>query len=76
MIKLKCSLPNRGKIGRILNGDSDYVDSYTDIIGYVRLVEKRLIDDARTAAEEPHPNDEAVNEAMETLRKAGVIHFT
>lgn len=31
------------KIGRILNGDPDYVDSWTDIIGYTRLVEKRLI---------------------------------
>ncbi|NQW81320.1 MAG: hypothetical protein HQ445_09120 [Polaromonas sp.] len=31
------------KIGRILNGDPNYVDSWTDIIGYTRLVEKRLI---------------------------------
>ncbi len=31
------------KIGRILNGDPDYIDSWTDIIGYVRLVEKRLV---------------------------------
>ena len=31
------------KIGRILNGDPDYVDSWTDIIGYTRLVEARLI---------------------------------
>jgi len=31
------------KIGRILNGDPDYVDSWTDIIGYTRLVEKRLV---------------------------------
>jgi hypothetical protein len=30
------------KIGRILNGDPDYVDSWTDIVGYARLVEKRL----------------------------------
>lgn len=30
------------KIGRILNGDPDYVDSWHDIIGYVRLVEQRL----------------------------------
>lgn len=30
------------KIGRILNGDPDYIDSWTDIIGYTRLVEKRL----------------------------------
>lgn len=32
------------KIGRILNGDPNYIDSWTDIIGYTRLVEKRLID--------------------------------
>lgn len=30
------------KIGRILNGDPNYVDSYHDIIGYTRLVEQRL----------------------------------
>jgi len=30
------------KIGRILNGDPDYQDSWTDIIGYTRLVEARL----------------------------------
>lgn len=33
------------KIGRILNGDPNYIDSWTDIIGYTRLVEKRLIDE-------------------------------
>ena len=32
------------KAGRILNGDPNYIDSWTDIIGYTRLVEKRLID--------------------------------
>lgn len=30
------------KIGRILNGDPEYQDSWHDIIGYVRLVEKTL----------------------------------
>lgn len=30
------------KVGRILNGDPDYLDSWHDIIGYVRLVERRL----------------------------------
>lgn len=30
------------KIGRILNGDPNYKDSWTDIIGYIRLVEKDL----------------------------------
>lgn len=33
------------KIGRILNGDPTYLDSWTDVIGYVRLVEKRLEDE-------------------------------
>ena len=37
------------KIGRILNGDPDYIDSWTDIIGYTRLVEKRLIDEQKPA---------------------------
>ena len=32
------------KIGRIINGDPNYIDSWTDIIGYTRLVEKRLLD--------------------------------
>ena len=31
------------KIGRILNGDPNYIDSWTDIIGYTRLVEVRLL---------------------------------
>ena len=30
------------KIARILNGDPNYVDSWHDIIGYIRLIEKRL----------------------------------
>ena len=30
------------KIGRILNGDPSYIDSWHDIIGYTRLVEERL----------------------------------
>jgi len=30
------------KIGRILNGDPDYHDSWHDIIGYTRLVEQTL----------------------------------
>lgn len=33
------------KIGRILNGDPNYIDSWTDIIGYTRLVEARLLKD-------------------------------
>lgn len=30
------------KIARILNGDPDYVDSWHDILGYVKLVEDRM----------------------------------
>lgn len=30
------------KIGRILNGDPKYHDSWHDIIGYIRLVEENL----------------------------------
>lgn len=36
---------NAHKIGRILNGDPNYIDSWHDIIGYTRLVEQRLIKD-------------------------------
>ena len=39
------------KVGRILNGDPDYVDSWHDIIGYTKLVEDRLLLDA------PPPDD-------------------
>lgn len=34
------------KIGRILNGDPHYADSWHDIAGYVRLVEQRLMKNA------------------------------
>ena len=30
------------KIGRIINGDSDYADSWVDIAGYAKLVADRL----------------------------------
>lgn len=30
------------KIGRVLNGDPDYADSWHDIAGYAKLVEDRL----------------------------------
>lgn len=38
------------KIGRILNGDPDYIDSWHDIIGYVRLVETRLENEKNSTA--------------------------
>jgi len=52
------------KIGRILNGDPEYIDSWTDIIGYVRLVEKRLIDE-----QAEKPEDESEDEFLRVLRK-------
>jgi len=33
------------KIGRILNGDPNYKDSWTDIMGYTRLIESGLKDE-------------------------------
>jgi hypothetical protein len=30
------------KIGRIINGDPNYIDSWQDIIGYAQLVKDRL----------------------------------
>lgn len=36
---------NVHKIARILNGDSNYVDSWHDIAGYARLVEDELTND-------------------------------
>ncbi len=41
------------KIGRILNGDPNYIDSWHDIIGYVRLVEQRLERNEKAHAPEP-----------------------
>lgn len=35
------------KIGRILNGDPDYDDSWVDIAGYTKLVADRLKGNAR-----------------------------
>lgn len=32
------------KIGRIINGNPEYKDSWTDIIGYARLIEAKLYD--------------------------------
>ena len=50
------------KIGRILNGDPDYQDSWTDIIGYTRLVEVDLIERAK-------PNVVDVKSALTALTK-------
>jgi hypothetical protein len=35
------------KIGRIINGDSDYADSWIDIAGYAKLVADRLEGDSK-----------------------------
>lgn len=35
------------KIGRIVNGDPDYVDSWQDVAGYAQLVADRLMGNAR-----------------------------
>ncbi len=35
------------KIGRILNGDPDYKDSWVDIVGYVQLVVNQLPDPSK-----------------------------
>ncbi len=32
------------KIGRVLNGDPEYKDSWTDIVGFSKLVERTLND--------------------------------
>lgn len=53
------------KIGRILNGDPNYVDSWTDIIGYTRLVEKRLISEQVTAKVFTFPEKETSKAAAE-----------
>ena len=45
------------KIGRILNGDPDYIDSWHDIIGYVRLVEQRLEREQNGVKPATTPND-------------------
>lgn len=36
------------KIGRILNGDPDYHDSWHDLVGYAKLVADRLAADGKT----------------------------
>ena len=35
------------KIGRILNGDPNYHDSWHDIVGYAKLVADRLLGDVK-----------------------------
>jgi len=67
------------KIGRIINGDPNYVDSWTDIIGYARLVEKRLLDEQEAQKDSPcdSPACPACNPelsaALDVLLKSGVV---
>lgn len=35
------------KVGRIVNGDPDYADSWHDIAGYAKLIDDRLNGNAR-----------------------------
>lgn len=60
------------KIGRIVNGNPDFVDSWTDIIGYTRLVEKRLI--ARASDDVPVVDDETCSCPACVLRRAFVAY--
>jgi hypothetical protein len=53
------------KIGRIINGDPQYIDSWTDIIGYARLVEKRLIDEQTPPIDQPN----AVESILDVLKR-------
>ncbi|WP_025915468.1 hypothetical protein [Herminiimonas sp. CN] len=57
------------KIGRILNGDPDYIDSWTDIIGYARLVETDLI--RREAANQPERQPEAQSPKEDIFYETG-----
>ena len=59
------------KIGRILNGDPDYIDSWHDIIGYVRLVEQRLEKELAPKEQAPNLGDalrKAFNEAAAGIK--------
>jgi len=53
------------KLGRIVNGDPDYDDSWIDIIGYTQLV----LDELEDEADIQRVNDEILNE--ETLSDVG-----
>lgn len=55
------------KIGRILNGDPNYIDSWHDIIGYVRLVEQRL--EKEQATEGPEQPSQAPEQPSQAAKK-------
>lgn len=56
------------KIGRILNGDPNYIDSWTDIIGYTRLVEKRLIDEQKVQHDFAFEGSDSLDHQVDTAR--------
>jgi len=43
------------KIGRIVNGDANYADSWHDIAGYAKLVDDRLMADQAELAAQKKP---------------------
>ena len=58
------------KIGRILNGDPNYIDSWHDIIGYARLVEQRLKKAQAPASMNDEPKTTLGNIPHEAFAKA------
>lgn len=71
------------KMSRIVNGDANYADSWTDIIGYARLVEADLIVVSKAPKEEEVCTDplcpqhsQAIRQALEVLIKAGILVHT
>lgn len=58
------------KVGRILNGDPNYIDSWTDIIGYTRLVEKRLIAEQAEPTGDRRFSEEAIAAAVADFDKS------
>lgn len=55
------------KIGRILNGDPNYIDSWHDIIGYTRLVEQRLEKEQNVDKQFTSPFGPTANAEPETV---------
>ena len=58
------------KIGRILNGDPNYIDSWHDISGYVRLVEQRLEKEQAKKEDDPRQTSFAFTSTDQIQEKA------
>ena len=58
------------KIGRILNGDPNYIDSWHDISGYVRLVEQRLEKELTKKEDDPRQTSFAFTSTDQIQEKA------